>query len=682
MRIVASRKSSLLLWIGFMVVFGVNQLYAQKTINNYDQYHTPEDINGLLIKFNKQFPDNTYLHNLAVTPGNRKLLLLEIGPEVGKSAQNLPAVLVVGNMEGTVPISSEAAIYLADLILSKPDVSKNLTWYILPCGNPDAAMFYFNKPLRMDSRNALPHNDDMDEQVDEDDFNDLDGNGIITQMRVEDPNGEWILLEGDPRIMKKADYSKGEKGKYKLYTEGLDDDGDGKYNEDVPGGVNVGINFPHLFKPFTKTGGVWPGSVDESFQIMKFVFEHPELALTINFGSTNFCMLPPKGGRKGEVDMDKLKIPERFASWFNADPEKTYTMKEVIEMVKPMIPQGIEVNESMVASFLGLGAVVNPLQEDLTFYKELSEKYKEYLKKQGAEPKRLEPSRAKDGSFELWSYYHLGIPTFSMDFWTLPEVKEEKKESSGLTLEKLEKMTDDEFLALGEEKIDAFLKETGAPAQYKAAMVINMVKGGKMNAKQIAGMLKKMPKPKDTKGGDPKLKALLSFSDTQLDGKGFINWKPYEHPTLGKVEIGGAVPFIDNTPPVSMLDSLLTTQAPWVLELIKKLPDLKILKSEVTAQGSNIYELKIWVENTGYLPFPTAMGKRNKQPAPAIVTIEGKGIHFLSGTKRVPILSIEGNKNQKLTWLLQIEDPGEVVVKLESKNAWGDQKQIKIESAK
>jgi hypothetical protein len=75
-------------------------------------------------------------------------------------------------------------------------------------------------------------NDDLDDQEDEDGANDLDGNGFITQMRVKDPQGTWIPVPGDPGLLKKANTQKGDKGIYKLYTEGTDDDGDGKYNED------------------------------------------------------------------------------------------------------------------------------------------------------------------------------------------------------------------------------------------------------------------------------------------------------------------------------------------------------------------------------------------------------------------------------------------------------------------
>lgn len=86
-------------------------------------------------------------------------------------------------------------------------------------------------------------------------------------------------------------------------------------------------------------------------------------------------------------------------------------------------------DESMIASFLGLGEVVNPMPDDMIFYNEISSDYKEYLKKKGITAERLDPAQPEEGSFELWAYYHLGVPVFTIDFWGLPKPKEEKKEN-------------------------------------------------------------------------------------------------------------------------------------------------------------------------------------------------------------------------------------------------------------
>ncbi len=671
------QKKWLVLW-GIGIFLFVLSGWAGEVKFSFDTYHRPAELNKALKDFVKAYAGTAVIHKIAVSPGGNEVNIIEIGPQVKQKQKSLPAVFVAANMEGTVPISSEAALYLAKLILEKPDVRKDMTWYILPLGNPDAALRYFSKPLVMDPRNARPYNDDMDDRTDEDGVEDLDMNGIITMMRVKDPQGEWLPIPGEPRLMKKADWSKGEQGGYKLYREGIDDDGDGEYNEDGPGGVNIGINFPHLFKFFTKTGGPWAGSEDESYNLIRFIYEHPEMAAAFTFGNTNFCLVPPKGGRRGTTDFSRIKIPERYGRFLNIDTERTYTMAEIMELAKRYVPEGMEVSESMIASFFGLGAVVNPLPEDLKFYTDLSEEYKEFLKENKLDAKRLEPANDRDGCFELWAYYHLGLPSFSMDFWTLPELEKEKKEEGEITPEKLEKMSNEEFLALGEEKIDAFLKSAGAPPNIKASFVINAVKNGMMTTSKMAEMMKTMPKPKSEEGADPGEKALLSFSDKELQGKGFVDWKPFNHPTLGQVEIGGAVPYTDNTPPAAMIENLLKGQVPWVLKLVEKLPRIKILKTEVKSLGSGLFQVKAWVENTGYIPYPTAMGKRNERIPPVVLTFAGQDFKIIDGKKRTLINDIGGHEVKMVKWILQAEKPIKLKLKADSPLTWQDVKEISL----
>jgi hypothetical protein len=647
----------------------------------FDSYHSPAQVNQLLKKLASANPGITKLHKIAVTPGGRPLYIMEIGPETGRNKKTLPAVFTAAGMEG-VPIAHEAALYLVKLLLEKPEARKDKTWYILPVGNPDAAARYFQKPLHADGRNDRPHNDDMDDRVDEDGVEDLDGNGIITMMRVKDPEGSWMPVPGEPRLMKKADWSKDEKGIYKLYTEGIDNDGDGRYNEDGPGGVNAGINFPHLFKAFTKDGGEWPGCIDETFSLFQFIFQHPEIAMTISFGETNFCMMPPRGGRKGTADLSKIKIPKRIAKRMNMDPEKTYTMKEIMDLIRPRLPAGMEIDESMVASFLGLGAAVNPQGPDLKFYKKVSEKYKDFLKANKLDAKRLEPPRAKDGSFELWAYYQLGVPSFAMDFWSLPKPQDKSKKKPDITPEKLETMSKEDFLALGKEKIAAFLKSVGAPPNIKADMVIEMVSSDRMTPKRMAEMMKRLPKPKSKEGADPKEKALLAFSDKELKGKGFVDWKSFQHPTLGEVEIGGAVPYSANTPPAPMLENLLKGQVPWALVLADKAARVKLARTRVKSLGSGLYRIEAWIENAGYLPYPTAMGKRNKRISPVAAVLKGKNFQILEGKKRNLIKEIPGRGAKKVQWVVRAEKPITLNLEVSSFNAWSDTAAVQLGGAR
>ena len=655
---------------------------AQPAAPAIDRYHPPREVITELQALAAASPATAALHTVARSPGGTDVVVLELGPEVGARKRRLPAVLVLANADGTLPVATEAALRLVALLRARPEATRELTWFVVPNGNPDAAARFFARPLRADPRNATPVNDDLDDATDEDGPEDLDGDGLITQMRVRDPGGTWLPVEAEPRLLREADAAKGEKGLYLVYSEGRDDDGDGEYNEDGPGGVDIGVTFPHLFRPFTATGGRWPGSEAETYGLLAFAFAHPEIAMTVVFGAANTCVAPPEGGRKGSVDLTQIKVPEEMARRVGLDPTRTYTMQEIIEIVRPMAPPGFEITESMVASFLGLGAVVNPLEDDLAFYKELAERHKELLKAAKLDGKRLEPAKSRDGSPDLWSYYHLGVPTFSMDLWTPPEAAAEAKENTGITVDALETMSAEAFAALGEAKVAAFLKEVGAPADVKAPELIAGVKGGKVTPKQMAGMLRQMPAPKRGEGGDPRHKALLAFSDKELGGKGFVPWTPFRHPTLGEVEIGGPVPFADTTPPPAMLAALLDGQVPWVLTLAEKLARLRIARAEVTARGGGVHELAVWVENAGALPFPTAMGRRNEQPAPAIVTLKAGGAALLSGKARTPVKELGAGKATKLTWLLRADRAEAVGVALESANAWNDAAEVTVGGAR
>lgn len=574
--------------------------YSANTLAQPSDYRTPEQVDSWIKQVENEYPQVLSTYNLTSTPGDRPLKLIRIGKEPVGNKTPLPTVFVAANLEGNRPLTTEGAIFLSEILLSDPTNYEDLTWYILPLGNPDAASRFFESPLLDDSRNDIPTNDDLDDQTDEDGPNDLNGDGWITKMRVLHPGGEWIISDVDPRLMKKADAEKGEQGLYKLYSEGLDEDGDGEYNEDGPGGTNVGLNFPQLFKHYTADGGKFPGSTPESYAIMKFVFEHPEIAMIVSLGSTNWCLTPPKGGRKGESDLNKIRLSERQANQFSLDRNRTYSLSELLIIVKANNPD-MNIDESMLAAYLGLGAALNPLDGDLAFYKKYADEYKSYLSEQGFTNGRLEPESAQDGSFELWAYFQVGVPVFSMDLWAIP-----KKDS--------------------------------------------------MNKEE----------------------AILAYSDLKPDKKGFVEWETYHHPSLGALEIGGKAPYLESTPPFAWTDSLLNLQIPWIVKLAGELPDLHIYDIQSTDKGNGIYHLDIWIENRASIPFPTDMGSRNRQVAPAILSLEGDQVGFISGYARTPISRVPGKTRVKTSLILQMEKPGNITFKLESPTTGQIQQTIKI----
>jgi hypothetical protein len=337
---------------------------------------------------------------------------------------------------------------------------------------------------------------------------------------------------------------------------------------------------------------------------MKFVFEHPNIAMIVSLGSTNWCYTPPKGGRKGEADLNNIRLSERQARQFNLNQNRTYTLTELVEIFKAENPQS-NVDESILAGYLDLGAALNPQEGDLLFYNKYAKAYKSYLKEKGVQQERIEPAPAPDGSMELWGYFQVGVPVFSLDLWAMNRTDTSKSE-----------------LALEE--------------------------------------------------------AMLAFADDHPEYKGFVEWKTFDHPTLGTVEIGGFVPYFGTTPPGEWADSILQLQIPWIFELARELPDLHIYEVKTSEKGNGIYQLDIWMENRSFIPFPTQMGKRNMQPAPAVLSLEGEQIEFVSGYRRTPISSIGGNARIKTTLIIQKEKPGKITLKLDSVTAGHDQVTLNI----
>ena len=652
-----------------VLIFSVDRATAQSE-PTFDKYHSNTEVQQIL----KSLSGNSgaKLHTIATSPGNEPITILEIGSNL----EDAPAIFVGANFEGDNPLSTEGALYFSKMLLDSINYTKNVKWYIMPQPNPDAAAGFFAPVKHGLTVNSYEINNDADDAVNEDGYDDLNGDGFITKMRVADLQGTLVLSKADPRILTNA--KKGESGIYKIYDEGLDNDGDGKYNEDGEGGINVGISFPHLFPKTNKNAGIFPGQTPEVYGIMRFIYDHPEIAMVYTLGNSGFCSVPPKGGRKGGANMESIKIPSRYAKRFGVDASKNYTMNEVIEMMKKLVPPGMEVTPSLVASFLGLGAAVNPLDDDLKFYKSYSEDYKKYLEKKSFNTKTLDPAPAKDGSFELWAYYHLGVPSFSMNLFTVPKVVEEKeKDNDALSMDDVEKMSTEDFIALGETKIDTFLKANNAPEKFYAEGILKMLDSGKFTPKQLVAIMKKMPKSEKEDELSEKDKALLAWSDKHWEGKGFVEWQKVEHATLGEVEIGGFVPYLETTPKAELIDSLAKTQLPWLLQLSKKLAQFSIEKEEFTELGDGVYKLELYIKNKGKLAYPIAMGKRNNQPAPIIIILDGD-IQFLQGIKRTPLGSLNGNQIKKLTWIIQAKKNQDIAVKIESAVFTDVVKQIKI----
>lgn len=96
---------------------------------------------------------------------------------------------------------------------------------------------------------------------------------------------------------------------------------------------------------------------------------------------------------------------------------------------------------------------------------------------------------------------------------------------------------------------------------------------------------------------------LLKWSDEQCGGQAHVDWKPFMHPQLGAVEIGGwdKMNFWRNPPP-HLREREAARFPGWMTQLALSLPKLELLRTEVRALGPDTWRVRMAVANSGWLP--------------------------------------------------------------------------------
>ena len=96
---------------------------------------------------------------------------------------------------------------------------------------------------------------------------------------------------------------------------------------------------------------------------------------------------------------------------------------------------------------------------------------------------------------------------------------------------------------------------------------------------------------------------LLKWSDEQCGGQAHVDWRPFMHPQLGPVEIGGwdKMNFWRNPPP-HLREREAARFPAWMTQLALSLPRLELLRTEVRALGPETWRVRLAVANSGWLP--------------------------------------------------------------------------------
>jgi hypothetical protein len=145
----------------------------------------------------------------------------------------------------------------------------------------------------------------------------------------------------------------------------------------------------------------------------------------------------------------------------------------------------------------------------------------------------------------------------------------------------------------------------------------------------------------------------MKWNDTEMDGSLFADWTPYDHPQLGRVEIGGFVSKrYDKSrksytnimcTPGEKYDDFLKKHTEWNLYLVSRSPLVRLIDVSVIPGEAGYHKVVADIQNVGYLPTNVteqALRNRTAQTVKVSITLEGATLEM--GKAQVDIGHLSG----------------------------------------
>ena len=302
--------------------------------NKYLDY---AELTAQLAAWSTRYPDLVQVTSIGKSAEGRDIPLLVIGHDPDSAR---PAIWVDGNMHASEVCGSSVALAIAEDVLAlhegadtaggKPfpshmaETLRNSLFYIVPRISPDGAEEVLKKGRYVRSSTI---NDRINKDHAYWESADIDGDGIASYMRKEDPDGELVELRDEkgaplrPSVMG-ARMPEDSGPYFKLYPEGRIVNFDGyripqpHFLSDNPYDFNR--NFPYAWAPEGQQEGAgpYPGSAPETRAILDFATRHPNIYAWLNLHTFGGVLIRPLGDKPdSKMDPVDLAIFEQVEAW-------------------------------------------------------------------------------------------------------------------------------------------------------------------------------------------------------------------------------------------------------------------------------------------------------------------------------------------------------------------------------
>jgi len=511
-------------------------------------FFTYEELTSELEGLVQQYPDLAKLESLGKTPEGREIWLLTLGGDFDRLR---PAIWLDGNMHAAELAGTSVCVAYARSMLRKMKVwqtsppreymeriHNEILHYICPRISPDGAEAFIQ-------RNQLVRSAPRDESVPPTrtprwEFGDVDGDGLITFMRQEHPDGEYVEHPGRKGLMHLRTIQ--DAGPYyRLYREGTIENFDG---HTIPGiwsstrnHIDLNRNFPFNWDAAHNQDGAgdYPGSEPESKALIDFAIKHPNIFAWLNYHCFGGVYIRPLGHKPdSKMDQWDIEIYKMLGEW----------------------------------------------TEELSGYRMVSG-YEEFL---------YEPDKPLLGDLSEWAYEHRGAVAMVCEIWDLFKRLDVEKKPMILSYESFTSEVCEKF---------------------------------------------------------------YDWDQKENQGRSFVDWKAFDHPQLGEIEIGGMdTRFGLWNPPPEELPKIAVQQVQFLERLASLAPSLEIEVASRKEKTDDLVEVETVVRNTGYLPTSIlASAKKLSINEEIVVTLElSKDLRLESGDITQHVGDLAGWGRGKSAW--------------------------------
>jgi murein tripeptide amidase MpaA len=138
---------------------------------------------------------------------------------------------------------------------------------------------------------------------------------------------------------------------------------------------------------------------------------------------------------------------------------------------------------------------------------------------------------------------------------------------------------------------------------------------------------------------------LFRWSEEKLGGMAHVDWKAFQHPELGAIEIGGWNRFhAFGNPPPQLLEREVARFPKWLLWQALLSPKLELVVADAHALGDGNWRVRLVVQNTGWLPSyvsKRALERKVVRGVVAEISLPA-GAGLATGKRREDIGQLEG----------------------------------------